>query len=263
MSSFVKLDWLDPYKAFASRLQLSRHAMRLSFDEAFRAYLRCHELLKQELWVNCPVDPAEWLLAEATGESPELIEPGQIQDFHYEAQVEDALADHQASSVLLFVDDALQSLARGLLRKEHKTLDGYGPRYEDVRDRSKPVALSTLLRAATNTIRHLSEWDDPKFPFPYPVAGHCKESACQVCRAIPNIDVIQRTFGIGIHERLRDVVSMRVLIKVDNRLGSDPGPSYENFENALIAAAYEVASRAGDVATERFKESILTISRQS
>ncbi|MGA3036657.1 MAG: hypothetical protein ABSE64_04150 [Vulcanimicrobiaceae bacterium] len=251
MSSFVKLEWLDPYREFASRLRLSRRAMTRSYDEAFRAFEHCHELLKEERWSEYSGAPLDWFLAEATGEHRELVQPEEIPDYHYEAQVENVLADHQASSVILFADDTLQTFARGLLGKKHKTLDPYGPRYEDVRSRSNPVALSTLLRAATNAIRHLSEWDNPKFPFPYPTLDACQDGRCPFHKAISNIDVIQRAFGIGLYERIRDVVSMRVLIRVDGGFGSDPGPSYQSFEGAVRDAATQIAERAGADARDR------------
>ncbi len=231
--------------------------MQTAYDSAFAGYLRCHELLHEERWANFRHDPSDWLLSLAEGEDKIPDEPSEpMMDFHYEAQVEDTLADHFASVVLLFADDALQCFARGVLgEKNHRSLDGYGPTYPDAKNHSGTVALTTLLRAGTNAIRHVSEWDTPSFPFPYPAMPHCKKTrTCAICQALPSIDVIQRVFGLGIHERIRDPVSMRVLIRVDGHLGS-PGsvPSYHRFEEAVLSAATQIAAKSGEAASQRLQ----------
>lgn len=58
-----------------------------------------------------------------------------------------------------------------------------------------------------------------------------------------SITVIQKAFGIGIHERIRDVVSMRVIIAVDGKLGMQ-APDYVRFESAIIQAAEKIAGEA-------------------
>jgi hypothetical protein len=58
-----------------------------------------------------------------------------------------------------------------------------------------------------------------------------------------SITVLQRAFGIGIHERIRDVVSIRVIIAVDGRLGTEP-TDYARFEAAIVVAAEEIAGKA-------------------
>lgn len=259
MSSFVRLDWLDPYQLLASKIKLSRHAMRTSYDSAFTAFRRCHELLKEELWTEFPGSPLDWFMAMTTGE-PEIptVPREQIRDYHYEAQVEDSLADHQSSIVLLFADDALQNFARGVLGKAHRSLDSYGPRYPDAKTHTKPVALTTLVRAGTNAIRHVSEWDDPSFPYPYPEIPHCKKRGCRVCQALPSIDAIQRAFGIGMHGRIQGVVSMRTLILVDGLLGTSE-PEYARFENAMITVASEIAEKAGGDASAHLTEALAKV----
>jgi len=258
MSSFVKLEWLDPHQLFASRVRLSRHAMKIAYEEAFAAFQRCHALLKDGLWAEFPGDPSGWFYAMATGEAQPAPPRESISDLHYAAQVEDNLADWQASIVLMFADDALQCFARGVLGKAHQSLHGYGPEYPDTTNRGNPVRLTTLLRAGTNAIRHVSEWDTPAFPFPYPAIPHCKKLHCQVCQALDNIDVIQRVFGIGIHERIRDAVSMRVLIRVDGQLGTAL-PEYARFEDGLISAAVDIASKAGRHESARLEDALKSV----
>ena len=247
MGSFVKLEWLDPYELFASKLDLSRRPMALSFNEAFAAFRRCHSILHDLQWAdfNCE----EGWLTEGDAEAAQTqLDPGALQ---YQAQVEDNSADWQASVVLLFADDALQSLARGVLR-DHKSLDGYGPEYLDVTNSGRPVRLTTLLRAGTTAIRHVSDWDTPEMPFPYRRPEEADERWQQ---ALQNIDVINRAFGIGTSGRIRDFVSMRVLIRVDGTLGDkDTEPSYARFERAMIEAATDIARKANGA--ERLERSL-------
>lgn len=255
MASFVKLEWLDPYRLFASRLRLHHHAMEVAYNNAFAAFHTCHELLKEDLWSQFSGSPMEWFMAMATGEGGDaFVRPEPVRDYHYEAQAQDALADHQASAVLLFADDTLQTFGRGVLGKNHKSFAAYGPRYPDAKNPAESVAFTTLLRAATNAVRHVSEWDTPDLEFPYAPVPHC-DRGCQTCRASQTIDVIQRAFGIGIHERVRDVVSMRVLIRVDGQLGTAE-PEYGRFEAAMLSAAFDMAAKAGGDALSRLEAAL-------
>lgn len=255
MASFVKMEWLDPYELLASRLRLSRRPMTLAFDEAFRAYTLCHEILREARWAQFDGSVPELYWQAVSGERDFAQPDYDFERRQYEAQVEDNLSDWQASLVLLFADDALQDFARGVLGKSHNTLDGYGPAYTDTTNSGRPVHVTTLLRAGTNAIRHVSEWDTPRLPFPYPAKGNCENDWQRA--VVRNIDVIQRAFGLGIHERIRDVVSMRVLIRIDGTLGT-PGiqPDYSRVEAAIIAATRDMARKAGGDATARLEAAI-------
>ena len=131
MASFVKMEWLDPYQLLASRLRLSRRPMALAFDEAFRAFLLCHEILNESRLARFDGSVAEWYWDAMKGDH-DIAQPDyDFEGRQYEAQVEDNLSDWQASLVLLFADDALQDFARGLFGQNHRSLDGYGPAYID------------------------------------------------------------------------------------------------------------------------------------
>jgi hypothetical protein len=62
-------------------------------------------------------------------------------------------------------------------------------------------------------------------------------------QAMQNISIFQRVFGIGVTERIRDPVSLRVITQVDGRLGN--GTSYDRFEDAALAGARENAGQKG------------------
>jgi hypothetical protein len=255
----VKLEWLDPYRLFASRVWISRHAIKIAYDEAFAAFQRCHALLKEELWAEFPGGTSDWFHAMANAENQPEPARDRINDLHYTAEVENNLADWQAAIVLMFADETLQRFARGVLGRSHRAFDGYGPQYPDATNCGRPVRLTTLLRAGTNAIRHVAEWDTPEFPFPYPTVPHCNRPRCSVCQAMYSIDVIQRVFGIGIHERIRDAVSMRVLICVDGQLGT-AAPDYTRLEEALLSAASEIAHKASPAASTYLKGALKSVS---
>lgn len=92
-----------------------------------------------------------------------------LDQMYLDAQAEDLQADYQASIVILFADDALQRLAKGLLDKAPGLHPGYGRAYNG-------VPLTTLLRACTNALRvgrrHVA------IPLSGPV-GIARESHCK------------------------------------------------------------------------------------
>jgi hypothetical protein len=168
----------------------------------------------------------------------------ELERIYAEAQAEDLQADYQVSIVLLFADDALQRFAKGVSGKAPGLNASYGPEYGTHRGK---VKLTALLRAGTNAIRHVSEWDD--YPWTtqmgavYPRIEHCQSEFERM--AMRNIIIFQNVFGLGITERIRDVVSMRMLIQVDgNFLGGQP-TDYAHFESAMMEAAREIAAERG------------------
>jgi phage baseplate assembly protein W len=117
---------------------------------------------------------------------------------------------------------------------------GFGPTYRGHGE----VRLTTLLHAGTNALRHVSEWDDLSDlqRLPYPKLAELPERS-KLYEPIRNIEVIQRAFGIGIHELIRQPISSRVLVLVDGQLGTAE-PDYRRFEAAVIAAARDIARTA-------------------
>jgi hypothetical protein len=229
--------------------------MKGAYDGAFAAHHRCTELLREHQWASYDetLDPFSGA-AQFTGATPrQRPSRAQLDRMYVDAQAEDLQADYQASIVILFADDTLQRFAKGVLGKAPGLEPGYGPAYRE------GVRLTTLLRAGTNGIRHVSEWDDSDLPFPYPdLSALPKKSRWR--QPIDSITVIQRALGIGIYERVRDVVSMRVIIAVDGKLGTEP-TDYARFEAAMVAAAEEIARAAdhldpGFNATARLKAAL-------
>ncbi len=236
MSRFVKLERLDPYTLFGSVLRRSRLAMKAAYDEAFAAHHRCTELFREHQWASFDDARGPFSVAsQIAGALPQQRRSKEeLDQMFVDAQAEDLQADYQASIVVLFADDTFQRFAGGVLGKGPGLNPGYGPTY------GGGVQLTTLLRAGTNTIRHVSEWDDSSLPFPYPDPSTLpKKSPWR--QPMESITVIQRAFGIGIHERIRDVVSMRVIVAVDGKLGTEP-TDYTRFEAAIVQAAREIAA---------------------
>lgn len=246
MSRFLKLERPDPYRLFGAMVRRSRLGMKAAFDEAFAAYTRCEDLLNEHQWLSFDDRKDVFGALHSRNASRSAVTRADLDQMYLDAQAEDLQADYQASIVILFADDTLQRLAKGLLGKAPGLHPGYGGAYNG-------VPLTTLLRAGTNALRHVSEWDDGTLPFPYPGVLELRAKAAEKTatkeqrewlQQMESIEIIQRAFGIGKHERLMDVVSMRIIIAVDGHLGSTDGPDYARFENALIGAALHIAAEA-------------------
>lgn len=270
VSGFIKLDTLDPIELFAAQIRRSRLAVKVAYNEAFAAWDRRGELLRKRP-LSSAYDGLEapWLDGYGSRSPLSKVDLDRMLD---EAVAENVQADMQASLVVLVADDALQRLIRGLLKDERRG-EGYGPDY------GAPfrgmVKLTVLLHAGANAIRHVSEWDDLPWntyhPWPtatgsvYPTLDECKaliktnrpsrDTIERMLRAMQSIDVFQRVFGIGINERIRDPVSLRVITQVDGRLGN--GTSYDRFESAVLSAAREIAAQKGGDATYRLAKNLV------
>lgn len=70
------------------------------------------------------------------------------------------------------------------------------------------------------------------------------------------------TIGLELNDRIRDVVSMRVLIQVDGNLGTEP-TYYARFEEAMIGAAREIAANKGSAASSQLEVNFARASRVS
>jgi len=241
MSLFLNLDQSDPYDAFAVVMRRSRLAMERTYEAAFDAHKRCRDLLHDHLWHNVNAADSEGFPVYGVREAwqPDPLSPAELDGMWLDAIAEDFHCDHLAAPIVLTADDSLKRLTRGIHGKVSELEAGYGPEYGPGK-----VPLTSLLTAATNTLRHVSEWVEKRKPaFPYKPLSEYEEGSIEL-QAMRNITVIQRAFGIGIHESVRDPISMRVLVSVDGLLGTSP-PSYERFEAAVLETARAIASAKG------------------
>jgi len=251
MSTFVKLDDSDPYETFAVVMRRSRLGMNNAYLAAFAAHIRCAQLLQDHRWGTIGVSDAFGFpifgVPEPVRQGPSEAE---LHAMWLDALAEDFQADQQASPVILVADDSLRRLARGIWGKPPTINEGgYGPTY------GRGVTLTALLQAATNTLRHVSEWDETKTPsFPYQPPETFKKNSI-AWKAMQSISIIQRAFGLGESGPIRDVVSMRVLIAVDGKLGTE-APSYKRFEEAVITAAREIAQAKGKTPARKLDEAL-------
>jgi hypothetical protein len=230
MSRFVRLESHDPYVTFATTLHRLRPAIKRSYYAAFAASDASNEALNLYQWETSsePLVPellgASFPTIQKTGIDPEIL--------YAEAIAEDAHCDMQATIVVLFADDLLQRFGQRVLEKRIG-LDGFGSIY-------RGVHLTTLLHATTNCVRHVSEWED--YPFPYRAFDDAETNDER--RAIRSIEVLQKAYGLGKHERIRDFVSWHTVVTIDGLYGTHP-PDYQRFEDALVEGARDLARHAG------------------
>ena len=250
MSRFLKLHSADPARRFGTVLRRSWPSMDSAYLAAFGANARCTELLEEERWLAAAaLPPLPFLQFSTPVESPVDL-ADRREALWLSAEAEDVQADLQAGTVLLAADELLQTLARGLAvpALEH------GPLINGVR-------FSTLLRTATNAIRYVAQWDDdPDLPFPYPSLASVPNDKehNNLRRALRNIEVIHRAFGIGAHERLTDPVSFRVLVAVDGQLGTGD-PDFRRFARTLIETAESIAAAAGGDAQASLRATLVPL----
>jgi hypothetical protein len=237
MSRFLKLERLDPYRLLAVFLGRARLGLVAAYDAAFAAAHRS-SMLSREM---------DYLIFRAHEEN--VSHDVEIDELSFAAQAEDLQSDLHASTVVLAADDAIRRFAAGVLGMPLAFEPGFGPLYAG-------VPLTTLLRVGTNTIRHVSEWDDLAMPFPYRVDATLDgRTDREEKRALQSIRIIQRAFGIGIHDQIRDVVSFRILVAVD---GLPAQPSYDRFEAALLASASAIAESVGPDASAALDAALST-----
>ena len=255
MSQFLKLDHLDPFESFAAVIGRSRLAMSAAYDAAFAAHERCRKALEDHRWGSAARVGAFGFPVFADQRSSMWGAVGDevLHRLWLDALAEDFQCDQQAAPVILVADDTLQRFAKGVLGKAPGVGPGFGPEYGGHGGRA--VSLTSLLRAATNALRHVSEWDDdPNLQFPYPAPADL-EKGSKTPQALQSIYVLQRAFGIGRHEPIRDVVSMRVLVAVDGLFGTST-PDYARFESAVIQAAEQVALEVSGDAQGRLRSAL-------
>lgn len=234
MPRMLRMERLDPYETFGASLRAARHALRVAYEEAWKASDRCNELQNTVLHEQLS-DPDPFEMAGF----PSLREPrADVEDLDrmwVQAYAEDLHADHQAGVVLLFADDALQRLAKGALnlRAAPGIKTAFGRHYSGVR-------LTALLKAGTNAIRHASEWDE-ELQIPYPQA---EQRTSRQRQQMESIEVLQRVLGVGISEPIREAHSWKILSLLDGKYGTED-PDFARVESAVVGAAKEIAASAG------------------
>lgn len=241
MSRFVRLEVHDPYVTFVTTLRRLRPAIERAFYAAFEASDASNEAMREYQWSQFDDSYAEEVVG---GMMPVITRSAVDPEVLYATSIaEDSHCDMQATIVVLFADDLLQRFAHRVFGKKIG-IDGYGPLH-------RGVHLTSLLRATTNCVRHVSEWEDLRFPYP-----ELKDVADNDERvAIRNITVLQDAYGIGKHERIRDFVSWHTVVTIDGLYGTNP-PDYQRFENALIEGARDIAGRAGGSAPSKLQAAL-------
>lgn len=236
MSRFVRMEIRDPHVTFATTLRRLQPAIERAYYAAFAASDASNDSLKEYQWALFDDSYAD----EITGEAFPRIERGSVdgEALYANAIAEDVHCDMQATVVVLFADDLLQRFAQKVLGRK-MGLDGYGPLY-------RGVHLTSLLRATTNCVRHVSEWEDLSFPYRELKDAESNDER----KAIQNIEILQKAYGIGKHERIRDFVSWNTVVTIDGLYGTSP-PDYQRFEDALFEGARHIAKVAGPKMDER------------
>jgi len=211
-------------------LRRLRPAIERAFYAAFTASDASNEAMDLYRWETMrePAVPAlfgaSFANIERSGIDAEVL--------YADAIAEDLHCDMQATIVVLFADDLLQRFGQRVLKKKIG-LDSYGPIY-------RGVHLTSLLRATTNCVRHVSGWED--YPFPYRDLKDAESNDER--RAIRSIEVLQTAYGLGKHERIRDFVSWHTVVTIDGLYGTHP-PDYQRFEAALVEGARAIAQHSG------------------
>jgi len=218
---FARLHKANPIPLFRATWKFSRRSLILAYDAAFEAAERRNEFLESM-------------------RGPE----GLSEESRVAAYAEDIVAHQQAGVVLLAADNALWRLSRSLLPIGDAKA-GYGPSYNN------GVRLTTLLRATTNAIRHVSDWDDDadredgerrKLYFPYDSPQNEGQ------QALTSITVIMDALGYGTHERIWIAPSFDVLVTLDGTWYSGRTKAdFSKFEAAVQEAESQIIGRADEI----------------
>ncbi len=220
--------------------------MERAYLEAWRASDASNSLLKQAMWAQYDfgedVDP---FYATVTGVKV-VSDPDYPKLLYANAEAEDVQADQQASLLILMADDALQRYSRELLGKSG-LYPGYGPDHFGIK-------MTTLLRAGTNTLRHVSEWDEMFDTLPYPELDTLNKKDPRY-QPMQSIEVLQRVFGYAKSDFVRGVVSWVVVARIDGQYGTAT-PEYQRFEQPLVEAAKEIAATKSMLALKELNDEL-------
>jgi hypothetical protein len=244
-------------------LEFSREAIRDSYARAFEVYNESIELEETRDWERARLDASlDQFQAQLTGfdgdafDQP-LLSEEEIGSLLLRAVAKDYHADYLSGIVILFADNLIQRLGKNLLGSAPNLDRGFGYDYGDHRG-SAPFTF--LVRAAANSLRHVDEWDDHDWGDDddedrrgkiYPDMA---EASNREKIMLKSIHIFRNALGIGVSERIRDVQSLRVLIRIDELLNEKP--DYHRFEQRLFEAAREIAKAAGGESKEKLEEQI-------
>jgi hypothetical protein len=232
MTAFVRPSKAPPIELFASMIRFSRPSLEAAYYSAFEAARARNAEMDRFM-----LDPLRGV--ELTHEEAERS--------HIEAYRQDIRADQQSMIVLFVLDDSLQRLGRTLLGKAPGIARGFGRLYNG-------VPLTTLLRATTNCVRHVSEWDDNEnLKYPYDVLD---ETDRDIKMAIGNIRVLQEALGVGRHENIWAAPCFHVLAILDGKFGTEAA-NYDRLESAVMLAAREIVEAADSSLLPHFETAVL------
>lgn len=164
--------------------------------------------------------------------------------------VSERLANSLADAMLLLVDDALSAYGRRL-RVPMGVSSSFGPVYNG-------VAFSALVKAATNAIRHSSEWaDDSSLPSPTEPKWNAPASEWGDVQRKALASIRTLVGALKLADRVSKTVSIDVLVVVDGHFPARI--SYDRFEAAFIATALDIACAAGPAEFTKLEEALREI----
>lgn len=237
MPRFIELTNYDKFEQFAAELDRARKPLSFAYCQAFQAFERSRELLKESERV------ADWYSGKGDQDEANAL--------HNEAYSYDVQADMFASLCVLFADDLLKHFYYRLFEKMPELGKGYG-------NSQNGVPLTTLLQAGGNAIRHVSSWAD-SLPFPYPDEDTGLEHDQK--KALANIRVIEQAFG-SFGGPWNRAPSWSILFAMNFGDNGSPDENYDNFEGAIIAAALEIAREHSAESATKLSEAIALVSRR-
>jgi len=220
-----------PVEQFVGVMRYNRSPLEEFYNSAMEAADRRNQAMRLMIYTEIAGAPANITGIEWVDAPNNVVNYPDTEQLRLEAYVEDKRADLLAALVLLTADNALQRLGRALVDRP-RLRQGFGPIL-------KSVPLTTLLRATTNCVRHVDEWDEnPNLHVGYEGSSATDRATTQ---ALETIAVLKEALGVGRHERIHQAPSFTVLALIDGKFGTDP-PDYRRFERAILSTAREIIS---------------------
>lgn len=239
MSRFIELIKLRPIEQFVADVISSRAALEEAYLSAWRATVKANILMDAVQWAQFAGNERANVFGIFWCDVPDGLKVQDASALQKEAQTEDKRADIQAMTIINSADKWLRRLGRALVGSR-RLRQGFGPVYARYLDEGGAVLdlpLTSLLWATMNSERHAWEWDDnPHLTVPYDPASVTDKNAR---KALPSIAVLQKTLGIGRHDRIHHAPCWTVLKVVDGKFGTHE-PDYARFEFAVLTAAREI-----------------------
>lgn len=235
MPRFIELTNYDRFEQFASELARARKPLSFAYCEAFRAFERSRDLLKESEYA------ADWYSGKGNQNEANALQN--------EAYTYDVQAELFGSMAVLFADDLLRRFHQQLFGKPSTLDSGFGKRQNG-------VPLSTLIQAGANAIRHVSWWAD-NLAFPYPENDTSLRNDER--KALANIRVLEKAFGTFGGPPNRPP-SWDILFTMNVGEDGKTEENYDNFERAIVVAALHMAQQHSQEAVTRLKAAVETIS---